>query len=74
VQLTPIYSEENNLINNLTLYSTEVIDNKFRVYSSKDCKFFWHAYATREYINTEPLKNEVCVEGNGPYRYLINKN
>jgi hypothetical protein len=50
------------------LLSYEMSDNGFTVYGSG--KFSWVAYAKRLDINIEPLKNNVKVSGDGPYKYI----
>jgi hypothetical protein len=52
------------------LYTSEVENNVFRVFGSNG-KFFWTVFATREDINVTPLKSEVQVSGNGPYKYIL---
>lgn len=44
-------------------------DGTFTVYGDP-CAFAWHVYGTRKHIETEPLKSEVKVAGEGPYRYI----
>lgn len=52
------------------LWTSEVENNSFRVFGNNG-KFFWTVFATREDINVAPLKSEVVVSGNGPYKYIL---
>ncbi len=61
VQLTPI-GKYNKL-------SSEFIDNTFRVYGDNG-SFYWTVFATRENIETEPLKQLTNVNGQGPYKFI----
>jgi hypothetical protein len=33
-------------------------------------KFYWHIYGQRTYFEVEPLKADVKLEGDGPYKFL----
>lgn len=44
-------------------------DGTFTVHGDP-CAFAWHVHGTRQHIDTEPLKAEVKVAGDGPYRYI----
>lgn len=68
VQITPLCNDSHNII---TYGSSDVVDGKFTVYG-KNGKFFWIVNALRQTINTEPLKVETEVKGNGPYKYIVN--
>lgn len=48
----------------------EVNDCRFRVYGSNG-SFFWLVHAMRLTVETEPLKSETEVRGDGPYRYIV---
>ena len=64
-KLPPIYDH------NLLIYnSSDIINNKFTVYGVNG-KFFWTVFGTREEIVVEPLKSQVELRGDGPYKYLI---
>jgi len=53
------------------LASSRIENNKFKVYSSNgNVKFFWHVYGRRQNIEVEPLKKDVELKGDGPYKYL----
>lgn len=41
----------------------------FTVYGGA-CHFAWHVEGARNNIQTEPLRPDVCVNGDGPYRYI----
>jgi hypothetical protein len=64
VQITPIYS--NKIV---TLNSSEVTDNAFRVYG-ENSKFHWVVYGTRAEVDVEPYKASVQLKGSGPYLYI----
>jgi hypothetical protein len=67
IQLTPIYNGNNS---NITLYTSDVENNKFTVYSSKNIKFFWIVHGKRSNITTEPLKENTIINGCGPYKWI----
>lgn len=63
VQVTPVGLS--------VLFSTsEVVNGKFEVCTSYPCEFFWQATGRRGEVNVEPLKSEVTVRGDGPYKYI----
>jgi hypothetical protein len=65
IQISPIYDGKVK-----TFASTEVIDNKyFKVYGESG-SFYWNVFGKRLSINSEPLKNETNVHGNGPYKWI----
>jgi hypothetical protein len=68
VHLTQIY-EESTKNEQIILKTSEVVNNKFKVYGS-NCKFFWIVYGERESIEIEPLKNSVEIKGEGPYKWV----
>jgi hypothetical protein len=55
---------------NAQLWSTEVINNQFTVYSNISTKFHYHVYGTRLEIDTEPSKTDFTTKGEGPYTWL----
>jgi len=66
IHLTPMF--KNKFVQ---LAYSEVDNNKFTVFSNNgNVKFSWIVYGNRLDINTEPYKNEVCVKGDGPYKWL----
>jgi hypothetical protein len=65
VQLTPIYDGNPNP----KLRCSSVKDNRFTVYGSRRCHFFWIVHGRRGEVVVEPLKNETEVKGVGPYRW-----
>ena len=64
VQITPIYS--NKIV---TLNSSEVSENTFRVYG-ENSKFHWVVFGSRGEVDVEPDKASVKVKGSGPYLYI----
>jgi hypothetical protein len=67
IQLTLIYNGDKS---NTTLYTSPVKDNKFTVYASKNVKFYWLVHGKRSSITVEPLRENVDVKGNGPYKWI----
>ena len=45
---------------------------KFEVYSlpGENCEFFWTVHAKRSNVVVEPKKENVTVNGDGPYRWI----
>jgi len=64
IHLTQIY---NGIITQLS-YS-EVENNEFTVYG-RNTKFSYIVYGTRNQINVEPRKDQVKLNGSGPYRWI----
>ena len=65
IQITPIYN--NKMIQ--TYNVSEVIDNEFKVFGENG-KFFWIVYGLRSTFEVEPNKNQVSVQGSGPYLWI----
>jgi hypothetical protein len=63
--ITPIYNGRNLRV----LNSSIIENNSFKVYGEPG-PFNWIVYAKRENINVEPLKSEVKICGDGPYKYI----
>jgi hypothetical protein len=66
IQITPIYD---GILNKGALCVSEVVDNKFTVYGPNG-KFYWVVYGRRSKIEVEPMKKDVVIKGDGPYKYL----
>ena len=64
IQLTPIYNDKLIILN-----SSEVAQNKFRVYG-ENSSFYWIVYGNRHDIDVEPNKKDVNIKGSGPYLYI----
>ena len=64
VHITPIYNGKHNLIS-----ASRVKNNKFTVYGDTG-EFSWIVYGKRSTVNVEPYKNEVDVQGKGPYKWI----
>jgi len=64
VQITHISSGKVN-----TYGASEVENNQFTVYGPNG-RFFWMVNGTRGETVVEPLKTDVDVRGNGPYRWI----
>lgn len=64
VHLSPIYGEAEGII------STLPKEGKFTVRCRKSGKFQWLVMGSRGDIEVEPLKKNVQVRGDGPYKYL----
>lgn len=63
IQVTPINSNNSYGV-------SEVKDGKFKVIGANG-KFFWLVHALRNKIDVEPVKSEVTVNGEGPYKYIL---
>ena len=68
VQITPIVNGENTVI--LAFGASRVSDNQFTVYGPSGGNFYWHVTGQRLAIDVEPLRSDVTVIGDGPYRYI----
>ena len=51
------------------LKTSLVKNNSFKVFGTPG-KFFWHVYGQRGLFPIEPLKKEVNVKGDGPYKWI----
>ena len=67
VQLTPLYipGQPSNIYT-----TTDVIGGQFTVYGPPG-EFFWHVHGSRGSLVTEPLKTNVTIKGDGPYKYIV---
>ena len=63
IELTPIGKY-------VSLYSTEVIANKFQV-NGENGEFYYHVFASRQNIDVEPAKQNINVVGQRPYTYVL---
>jgi hypothetical protein len=52
------------------LRAGRVVGGGFAVYGDP-CIFAWHVYGLRQRLNPEPLKADVQVRGDGPYKYIV---
>jgi hypothetical protein len=52
------------------VYASDVTKGAFVVYADKPCEFYWVVYGRRGEINTEPLRMETQVHGEGPYKWV----
>jgi hypothetical protein len=67
VELTPIYSNDNNICR--CIYETsEIENNSFTVYG-KNGSFYWTVYGKQNDILIEPDKTSVNIRGEGPYKW-----
>jgi len=64
--------------NKILLSCSKVINNKFKVEKYEFCKnineeveFSWIVYGKRYSIEVEPLKDDVKIKGDGPYKYVL---
>ena len=65
VHITPIFnSKTSNKYNAGT-----ISNNQFTVYGENG-KFFWIVYGKRSQIQVEPLKSNVVIKGDGPYKWI----
>jgi hypothetical protein len=68
IQITPIF-DKNIPMNDKKHYVSEVENNEFIVYGPLG-KFFWTVFGKRLDIDVEPNKEDVIVDGNGPYKWI----
>jgi hypothetical protein len=69
VQITRIM-EEDQAEEDLSNLKTSLVKNhSFQVFG-RPGKFFWHVYGQRGLFEIEPLKKNVNVKGNGPYKWI----
>ena len=68
VHLTQISGSEDTFAR---LKASRVAAGGFTVYGDP-CEFAWNVFATRQPLQTEPLREDVEVHGEGPYRYIKN--
>ena len=52
------------------LTASEVTEGAFTVYGAPG-PFHWIVHGLRGTVEVEPVKADVCVEGTGPYRYIV---
>jgi hypothetical protein len=64
VQITPIYNGTSSTTYNVG----EVVNNQFQVFGENG-KFFWIVHGKRQSIDVEPLKKNIQVNGDGPYKW-----
>lgn len=50
-------------------YVTEVENRSFSIHAENSGKFFWTVFGKRTSIEVEVSKNDVHIQGDGPYRY-----
>ena len=62
VHVSPVESFNN-------LYASRVDNGKFKIFGING-KVSWTVFATRQEIDVEPLKSNVNVNGQGPYKYI----
>jgi glyoxylate carboligase len=69
VQITPIVTSPDSI----NQYGTsEVSDGSFTVFG-KSGSFYWTIFAQRGEIEAEPDRTDVNIQGDGPYKYVLNK-
>jgi hypothetical protein len=67
VQITQIVDNEDTIIVNIA--ATSVKNNQFKV-CGQNCQFDWLVFGKRSDINVEPNKDDVFVNGSGPYLWI----
>jgi hypothetical protein len=65
IQITPIGTASPSRIPTVSL----IENNQFTIFAEPG-EYFWVAYGCRQSIETEPLKAQAHVLGQGPYRYI----
>jgi collagen type VII alpha len=66
IQITPIYNGQTPGV----YAASDVVHGTFEVHGPPG-SFYWHVYGSRGVINVEPLRSEVIVRGDGPYKYIV---
>ena len=66
VYLTPIYNGEETIPH---FAASDVKDGKFKVHGSSNGKFNWIVYGLRTSLVVEPNKDDVYIQGSGPYKW-----
>ena len=70
IHLTPTFDKTNTYNNrSRNLFAEDLENGKFNVYG-KPGPFYWVVHGKRFSIDVEPLKNNVNVKGNGPYKWI----
>jgi len=66
VQITPIYNGQAP-----GLYAaSDVVNGSFEVHGPPG-SFYWHVHGSRGTLEVEPLRSDVVVRGDGPYKYIV---
>ena len=66
IQITPIYNGQAPSV----YAASDIVNGTFEVHGSPG-SFYWHVHGSRGAINVEPLRSEVTVRGDGPYKYIV---
>jgi hypothetical protein len=66
INITPIFTKEHKV---RALCCTEVENGSFTVHGLPG-PFFWTVFGKRFDIDAEPLKKDVDIKGDGPYKYI----
>ena len=69
INITPIYDPLNKENKNLEVSEYNNSNNSFDVYG-KNSKFYWIVYGERKPLISEQNKDDVIIEGNGPYKWI----
>ena len=67
VQVTPIYRQRGTVGSHFLVSRVE--NGQFTVHGPPG-EFFWHVHGTRRDLDVEPLRSNVTLKGNGPYRWI----
>ena len=66
VQITPLYNGQAP-----GLYAaSDVVHGSFEVHGPPG-SFYWHVHGSRGTLEVEPLRSDVVVRGDGPYKYIV---
>jgi hypothetical protein len=66
VQITPLYNGQAP-----GLYAaSDVVHGTFEVHGPPG-SFYWHVHGSRGTLEVEPLRSDVVVRGDGPYKYIV---
>ena len=73
IQVTAIVNDESNddisNYKNLIYVTSKIRNNSFQVYGTNG-EFYWLVQGKRQQIHVEPLKSEVQLNGDGPYKWI----
>jgi hypothetical protein len=66
IQITPLYNGQAP-----GLYAaSDVVHGSFEVHGPPG-SFYWHVHGSRGTLEVEPLRSDVVVRGDGPYKYIV---
>lgn len=70
IQLTSILQPGTSPAANVSLQTSDVVNDRFTVYGPPGSAFFWLVHGRRSHVDVEPRKDTVTVCGTGPYTWI----